>query len=294
MMKKKCVVFMVLLVFLSLGAFAKWKKISHFPVRDVYLEYKSGIFATKADTGDIYRYNEKSTKWDKVGGPGYTFAVRHLGLFGLSPDKGSVWESKGYKGLDLPLPWEDKWKQIGGPAAMIYACGHFLYATNPVCGDIYRYDQNSKQWAKIGGPGEMFVTGSRSLYGLSPDKKSVWHYIEADNKWENFGSPDNQLVGCIYAGGQVWILATKFSNGDIYSYNRVAKKWEMIGGPGYTFAVTATDIYGLSPDKSGIYKYSKTTAGKWDKIGGPARMIYAGHTRLCYIDKCGELYLYEE
>jgi hypothetical protein len=49
---------------------------------------------------------------------------------------------------------------------------------------------------------------------------------------------------------------------------------QQVGGPGATFAVTNTTLYGLSPNRSGVWQYSGS-GQDWFQIGGPARTIVA-------------------
>jgi hypothetical protein len=61
-------------------------------------------------------------------------------------------------------------------------------------------------------------------------------------------------------------------------------QWERIGGPGKTFAVTGDgQLYGLSPDGSGVWHY-KGTPDNWEQAGGPTRMIYCGANLLFATD----------
>ena len=58
-------------------------------------------------------------------------------------------------------------------------------------------------------------------------------------------------------------------------------KGTKIGGPGKMFAVTDSGVlYGLSPNKNGVYQWTGTP-DKWMKIGGPAESICAGNHSLC-------------
>ena len=68
--------------------------------------------------------------------------------------------------------------------------------------------------------------------------------------------------------------------------------WSRVGGPGHTFAVNDTFIYGLAPDKGGVWKYTGT-GDQWVEVGGPARMIYAGGNALCATNPdSGDVYRY--
>lgn len=70
----------------------------------------------------------------------------------------------------------------------------------------------------------------------------------------------------IYAGG-AGLFATNPKTGHIYQYNGTPDQWTEIGGPGATFTVSDTHLYGLTPDRSATYRWDG--AAGWTRIGGP-------------------------
>jgi hypothetical protein len=111
------------------------------------------LYATSADTGDIYHHTcgyitmpgifipgvgqTPSKKvyvctWTKIGGPGKMFAVNQVGdLYRLSTD-GSIWQ---YDGTP------EQWTKIGAGFGAIYAGGLYgLYATKSTTNDLWYYD----------------------------------------------------------------------------------------------------------------------------------------------------------
>ncbi|PFL73132.1 hypothetical protein COD81_07105 [Bacillus cereus] len=276
------------------GGETDWTKIWG-PVRNVYMGRKLGInnidttiFATHPINGDIYKYNSPNN-WTKIGGPGSMFSAGEDTLYGVSPDKSGVYQ---WMGTSVN---PNQWIQIGGPADKIFANGNTVYATNPTTGDIYRYNGVPLSWTKIGGPGNTFATTANPnlIIGLSPDKSGVHQWtgtLDHPNQWKSIGGP----AGSIYAGDTFY--ATNPTNGDIYRYNGVPLSWTKIGGPGSMFATSDSTlgvIYGLSPDKSGVYQWTGTSVNpnQWIQIGGPAGSIYAGGTNLCATDlRTGDLY----
>jgi hypothetical protein len=86
------------------------------------------------------------------------------------------------------------------------------------------------------------------------------------------------------------VYATERSSGDIFRYDG---RWEKIGDSAAMFVADHTGhLYGLSPDKSGVYEFSGTP-GKWNKVGGAASQIYAGGDKLYATNPdSGDLYQY--
>jgi hypothetical protein len=101
-------------------------------------------------------------------------------------------------------------------------------------------------------------------------------------------------VGSVVETGDHRIYATKLPEGDIYLYTgKPGMKWEMIGGPGKKFVTVGKNLYGLSPDGSGVWRYTGTPM-KWDKIGGPASEIYGGGSGLFATNpQTGDIYVYD-
>lgn len=80
-------------------------------------------------------------------------------------------------------------------------------------------------------------------------------------------------------GETLSLYARKLSTGDIYK--RSGSSWTKIGGPGGQFILVRTTLYGLSPDGSGVYKYSGSGTS-WTKVGGAARvLLQCGASGLC-------------
>lgn len=98
------------------------------------------LYATVGE-GDIFRYTGSPGTWKPAGGPGHTFAINEIGLYGLSPDQKSVWQYTG-KGME--------WIMIATPPSgqniipFIWARGKDLYTSKPGesefgIGAIYQY-----------------------------------------------------------------------------------------------------------------------------------------------------------
>jgi hypothetical protein len=171
------------------------------------------IYATQGTsldpTGDIYAQTVGG--WEKLGGPGKTFAVGpsdniQANLVGLSPDGKGVWLR------ELTGPGGG-WEQIGGPAKWIYAGDAGIFATNPQSGDIYQYNGTPMSWTRIGGPGKTFAAGSK-LFGLSPDGSGVYQYDGTPMHWTKVGGP----AAAIFAGS-MGLCATDPNTHDLWRYS---------------------------------------------------------------------------
>ena len=238
------------------------------------------VYATQPPNDDIVALTGQT---GRVGGPGHTFVAVGGTLYGLSPNKGGVFEYSGTPG---------QWTQVGGPAGEIYGGGAGLFATNPQTGDIYAYNNfyggaYREGWTKIGGPGRMFAVGgvlgelasaNRYLYGLAPDGASVDQLDFSAMRWTQIGGP----AASIYAGADR-LYATNPQSGDIWEYFQVEQRWMRIGGPGRMFAVASATgaLYGLSPDGGAVFRYTGVLDG-WERIGGAAESIYAGRNALVF------------
>lgn len=279
LLKKEMLILCFLsMLFMAQGAQVGWEKLWAGPVGTVVCGSDLGLFATRQDTGDIYRYNPSNQQWAKIGGPAKKFIATKYGLYGLSPDGQGIWNFNGRP---------EEWTQIGGPASAIYGGGYMLLATNPDTGDLYLY-LNPMEWVKIGGPGKKFVvtdTKSRSviaekIVGLSPDSNSIWSYesgIENTATWKKIGGPAKEIYSSTTGKG---LYATNPETGDIYAYDFLKKEWTRIGGPGKTFTANENgNLYGLSNDGSIVWEYMGVP-DDWVQIGGPAKEIYAGGSDL--------------
>jgi hypothetical protein len=116
-------------------------------------------------------------------------------------------------------------------------------------------------------------------------KYQVFYRVVQDSnspvcKWTQIGGPVKEL----YAGG-LGLFATNPSTNDIYHFEGVGESWSKSGGAGASFAVTNHDLYGLSSDKSAVYRM--TSPGNWEQVGGPAGTLVGGGNDL-YAQEAGE------
>lgn len=104
-----------------------------------------------------------------------------------------------------------------------------------------------------------------------------------DHSWEKWfwGPVDQVTLGVKLPGPENTatppenvVYATEYLGGDIY-VNTGVWQWNKIGGPGRQFVTHGNILYGLSPDRSGVYRYTGMP-GQWTHVGGPALRLYGG------------------
>ena len=265
------------------------------------------LYMVNTVTEDIFQYNGTPGSWTRIGGPAHSFVANLGGLYALSMDRGGIYEYRGKP---------NKWVRIHGPAKAIYAGGTELFFTDPATGDIYEYNpQSSKNIKydvegpiKIGGPGHIFTVDvfSGTLFGLSPDMKGIYVYKKKPGQWKRIGGP----AVMIFAGPSSLSFHTVYAihpqHNDIYRISYTEKHSRLtgtvvpedfslvrIGGPSTEFAVGIFQgrLWGLSPDRSGIYQPDESKSNyAWKKIGGPAMKIFGGAK--CNQGKCiDQLYI---
>jgi hypothetical protein len=153
-------------------------------------------------------------------------------------------------------------------------------------------------WEAIGGPGAQFVCTKDNLYSLSPDKQGVFRYNGVPGSWTKVGGAAKELIG-----GGTYLYAISPSGHDIYRYTGTGETWETIGGDvggvpvylpggrssasGFQFVGTKDNLYSLSPDKQGVFRYNGVP-GSWTKVGGAAKELIGGETYLYAISPTSE------
>lgn len=167
------------------------------------------------------------------------------------------------------------WTGIGGGAIFIEGggAGLIMMSSGPVP-DVLLYRGTPGQWLTIAKPRHArtdFAVGDNAIYGIFADPGKpgdVYEWSGSGTTWRKIGP----ATWTIYAGG--YGLFGVRPGGNIHRYLG-SGRWELIGAPGLTFAVTDESVYGLTPDGNAIYRYtgSGTT---WDWVGPGAWNIYAG------------------
>lgn len=167
------------------------------------------------------------------------------------------------------------WTGIGGGAIFIKGGGAgLIMMSSGAVPDVLLYRGTPGQWLTIAKPRNartVFAVGDDAIYGVfgDPGKPGeVYQWSGSGTKWNKIGP----ATWNIYAGG--YGLFGVRSDGNIYRYLG-SSRWELIGAPGLTFAVTDESVYGLTPDGNAIYRYSGSGTA-WDWVGPGAWNIYAG------------------
>ncbi|MER7789617.1 hypothetical protein [Streptomyces sp. NPDC097640] len=209
-----------------------------------------GVFMVDPDTGLINKYNSEAKRWDPIGGGTGQFAVTGGSLYRLTADGIGEWRG-------------DTWTRIGGPAENIYAGGAGLFATDPITGEIRKYDGEPDRWTEVGGPGAAFAVSDKHLYGLTPDRTAVHQWNDDTGDWTRIGGPAEN----IYAGG-AGLFATDPITGKIRKYDGEPDRWTEVGGPGASFAVSDKHLYGLTPDRTAVYQWNDEdgTEARWTPV----------------------------
>lgn len=248
------------------------------------------LFATHDRTGDIYRYSKTQDQWTKVGNPGKKFvATGGVGsrLYGLDPAGMGVYEFTG-----TPM----NWRQVGGPAANIYAGGTKLYATNPEDDwEIYEYTGTPWQWEQIGefrlGYNQLLdYVASGGGYKTRPDFPYTTYpsnlYMLVEDTY------DGQTVGAIFkrtASSWDLISAGNLDAGDL-DFNKIY-------GGGFNSGV----VYAREQYSRDIYRWSED-GQYWEKVSDSAKSFVVDqyidgssvHNLLYRLKADGELEMYDD
>ncbi|MFD5176258.1 tectonin domain-containing protein [Nocardia sp. NPDC058379] len=129
------------------------------------------------------------------------------------------------------------------------------------------------------------AAGSAGVVGLTPDRSAVYRYSGSGTSWTKIGGPTAKLFG-----GPFGLLATKSPDGPLHRYLG-GGRWEDIGGPGASFAVTRDAVYRLAPNKQAVYRYTGSGT-EWTRIGGPATKLYGGGFGLVAVNPGGSIFRY--
>ncbi|MEV7547594.1 phospholipase A2 [Streptomyces sp. NPDC089915] len=111
------------------------------------------------------------------------------------------------------------------------------------------------------------VATNEDVYALAEDGSAVYRATGQDS-WVQVKSDGAQRI---YGGG-AGLFAVLPGQGDIARYQ--GGRWQPIGGPGAEFAVTNDALYGLSPDRTSVHKWTEATG--WVTIDGSFEHLYGG------------------
>lgn len=69
------------------------------------------------------------------------------------------------------------------------------------------------------------------------------------------------------------IFGVSPNKSSIFRYNGSPNNWSKIGGPGADWVWADGKLYGLSPRRDGVYEYDDFGLS-WSKVGGPTHQLY--------------------
>jgi hypothetical protein len=307
-MRRLFALFLVGLVFLSFESQANWdqlwnKEVDQVVVDQNLLDGTTRLFALEKATGDLYQYGGTLNSWTKVGNAGVKSIVSSgEGLYELRSTN-LIYK---YIGSN-----SNRWKLLSNDAfETIIGGGGVLYATKSN-GDIYRLNGNI--FTKIGEDSSVLEGGGCQncwgdmwygyVYNNKPD--GLWRYPSDQGwSWTKIGDP----AALVYAGSsKTTVFASHLVNGNIYRYkDGTANAWDLIGGPGYMWAIDIIGkasgpsgletLYGLSGDRKQIWRWEgqpeEWTQIDTSQLNKPLRAIYAGGGKLYAVASRGRLWMY--
>jgi len=160
-----------------------------------------------------------------------------------------------------------------------------LFATDKATRDLYSYNAISQGWTRASGPAKSFVSSGEGLYRLSSDGRTTSRYITPDN-WESI--PGGSALSLIGGGNKLY--ATKGQNKDLYVFTgdsfRLIKdgRGSAFAAGGCEYSANPPEWYGFickingTRNNLGVWRYKSLSGNTpvWEKIGGPAELLYAG------------------
>jgi hypothetical protein len=90
--------------------------------------------------------------------------------------------------------------------------------------------------------------------------------------------------------GQIYGLSSDRTG--VYKYSGIPGKWDKIGGAANHIYAGGDRLYATNPDTGDIYHFTKDT-GKWERIGGPGKMFAVSMTGQLFGISLDEKGIYE-
>jgi hypothetical protein len=225
-----------------------------------------GLVATDA-TDNIFKYNGQPDNWTVIGLPGAVHVVGTDTVFGLSPDLSGIYR---YTGT------ETNWTLVGTQSINVYAGGFGVFATEIGSNRLKRWSGEGATWTDYGNPGAGFAVGADFIAGISLDHAGVFRSTSTIN-WAHINTGGvNQLFS---AGNSTHLAATDRGTqlDNVYLYE-AGRNWIPQGWPGYTFALTTDELFGLTPPRTGIFQSTDLSAPmpEWSGIGERVHNLVGG------------------
>jgi len=225
-----------------------------------------GLVATDA-TDNIFKYNGQPDNWTVIGLPGAVHVVGTDTVFGLTPDLSGIYR---YTGTDT------NWTLVGTQSINVYAGGFGVFATEIGSNRLKKWSGEGTTWTDYGNPGAGFAVGADFIAGISLDHAGVFRSTSTIN-WAHINTGGvNQLFS---AGNSTRLAATDRGTqlDNVYIYE-AGTNWIPQGWPGYTFALTTDELFGLTPPRAGIFQSTdlSATMPEWSPIGDGVHNLVGG------------------
>jgi len=225
-----------------------------------------GLVATDA-SDNIFKYNGQPDDWTQIGLPGAVHVVGTDTVFGLTPDLSAIFR---YTGTPL------EWVLIGRQSINMYAGGFGLFATEIGSNRLKKWTGEGSTWVDYGNPGAGFAVGADFIAGISLDHAGVYRATDTID-WAHIHTGGvNQLFS---AGSSTYLAATDRSQqpDNVYLYSD-GTTWIPQGWPGYTFALTTRDLFGLTPPRAAIFQSTdlSATMPDWSRISETVHNLVGG------------------
>jgi hypothetical protein len=194
------------------------------------------------------------------------FVQGYGALYGLTPNKGAVWE---YLGLG-----PSSWIEIGGAAGNLYAgASSELFATNPAGNALWHFVTGStwEQVLSFEAPADFAVDKDGNAYFLGD---------EGLLRWSGNGNGWTPILGCpgstLYVGG-FGVFAGGSSDGRLYHYIG-GEVWPLMGIGGESYALSMKGcmvwVLGVPQSTNGL---APDPYGKSYKEAVPSHKLFRAH-----------------
>lgn len=231
-----------------------------------------GVFAVRAGTRDLWRWDGLPHAWTRVGEPGAGVAVTDDGLFRLTAGQDAVQRWSGGEG----------WETIGGPARRLWAGGLGLFVEIPGSGELFRWDGAPDRWTAVSGPAAGFGVGDADLFRRSLGQGVVQRWLEG-GEWETIGDPASAL----WAGGS-GLFAARPPEGGIWRWEGDPGRWSRVCDASASLAVGDDELYRLSPQRDAVERVLGSASLA---VGGPAdEIVVAGRELLALAPRTGDVW----
>ncbi|HET8934304.1 MAG TPA: hypothetical protein VFN67_12730 [Polyangiales bacterium] len=224
-----------------------------------------GLVATDA-TDNIFKFNGQPDNWTQIGLQGAQHVVGPDTVYGLTPDLSAIFQ---YTGTGT------SWVRIGSQSINMYVGGFGVFATEIGSNNLKKWSGSGTEWTDYGGPGSSFAVGADFIAGASPDHSGVFRSTASIN-WAQIKTTG---VNMLYSSGTSrHLAATDRGDADAIFIYREDTTWARQGFPGYTFVLTSEDLFGLAPNRWGLFQSNDLSATSPDftQIAGTLHNVVTG------------------